>query len=121
MRALAAGKHVLCEKPIADTEAEARQMFVLAKSKGLVLLEAIHWTFHPAAQRMKAIVDSGELGKIQSINCEFCVPVPLNKLFFESDDVRYNYDLGGGSMMDMGGMSYSIDLSAWYGFDHIVN
>lgn len=54
---------------------------------------------------MKAIVDSGELGKIQSINCEFCVPVPLNKLFFESDDVRYNYDLGGGSMMDMGGMS----------------
>lgn len=104
MRALAAGKHVLCEKPIADTEAEARQMFALAESKGLVLLEAVHWTFHPAAQRFKAIVDSGELGTIRSIDCEFCIPVPLNRLFFESDDVRYKYELGGGCMMDMGGM-----------------
>ena len=44
MRALEAGKHVLVEKPIADAAHEARQIFALAKKKGLVVLEAIHFT-----------------------------------------------------------------------------
>ncbi|KAF9069800.1 hypothetical protein BDP27DRAFT_1383100 [Rhodocollybia butyracea] len=84
MKALLAGKHVLCEKPMADTADEVRQMYDLAEKKGLVLLEAFHYRFHPAIQRVKTILDSGELGKIKK------------------SDIRFDLDLGGGAMMDMG-------------------
>ncbi|KAJ8463956.1 hypothetical protein ONZ51_g9914 [Trametes cubensis] len=109
MRALEAGKHVLVEKPIADAAHEARQIFALAEKKGLVVLEAIHFTqytasarFHPATQRVKAIIDSGELGNVKSIVAEFAVPSILSSLFFLKDDIRFRYDLGGGCTMDMG-------------------
>lgn len=59
--------------------------------------------FHPAAQRVKEIIDSGELGSIKSIKADFAVPSLFSSLFFLKDDVRYNYDLGGGCTMDMGG------------------
>ncbi|KZT68571.1 NAD(P)-binding protein [Daedalea quercina L-15889] len=102
VKALNAGKHVLLEKPAANTSAEAQQMVDLAAQKGLVLLEAIHWIFHPAGQRVKEIVDSGELGKLKNIQASFALPkVPYGIIFFE-DDIRFNYDLGGGATMDMG-------------------
>ncbi|PCH39026.1 NAD(P)-binding protein [Wolfiporia cocos MD-104 SS10] len=102
MRALEQGKHVLVEKPIADTAAEVEQMVELATSKGLVLLEAVHFIFHPAAQRVKEIVDSGELGSIKRVRSEFAMPSIVSKNAFLKDDVRFNYDLGGGASMDMG-------------------
>lgn len=102
IRTLNAGKHALIEKPIADTAEEARQILDLAERKGLVALEAIHFTFHPATQRVKAIIDSGELGKVKSIIGEFAIPSILSSLFFLKDDIRYQYDLGGGCTMDMG-------------------
>lgn len=119
MKALAAGKHVLLEKPSADTAEETRQMFALAESKGLVLLEAFHYRcvvsvpkafdpslimqcspfrFHPAIQRVKAIIDSKELGDIKHISTTLAMP----KGFINKDDIRFNYDLGGGGLMDMG-------------------
>ncbi|KAI0636110.1 NAD-P-binding protein [Trametes polyzona] len=102
IRTLNAGKHALIEKPIADTADEARQIFALAERKGLVALEAIHFTFHPSTQRVKAIIDSGELGKVKSVVGEFAIPSILTSLFFQKDDIRYQYDLGGGCTMDMG-------------------
>ena len=54
---------------------------------------------------MKEIVDSGELGKIKSFKAEMAVPSILQGLFFLKDDVRFQYDLGGGCFMDMGGAS----------------
>ncbi|KAI0353762.1 NAD-P-binding protein [Trametes cingulata] len=102
IRSLNAGKHVLIEKPIANCADEARSIFALAESKGLVALEAIHFTFHPATQRVKAIIDSGELGKVKSVVGEFAVPSILSSLFFLKDDIRFNFDLGGGCTMDMG-------------------
>ncbi|KAF8878869.1 hypothetical protein BD779DRAFT_1553586 [Infundibulicybe gibba] len=98
MKALAAGKHVLLEKPSADTADETRQMFALAEEKGLVLLEAFHYRFHPAVQRVKAIIDSGELGPIKHISAALAIPRGL----IPSDDIRFNHELGGGVMMDMG-------------------
>ncbi|KAK7455212.1 hypothetical protein VKT23_011087 [Stygiomarasmius scandens] len=98
MKALAAGKHVLLEKPAADTAEEIRQMFELAEKKNLVLMEAFHYRFHPAVQRVKAILDSNELGKIKSITNNLTVPAGLIK----KDDIRLNLSLGGGSFMDMG-------------------
>ncbi|KZV67241.1 NAD(P)-binding protein [Peniophora sp. CONT] len=103
IRALEAGKHVLLEKPCADTAAEARVLFDLADKKGLVLLEGYGYTFYPAVHRVKEIVDSGELGKIKSIHTEFCLP----KGVVPKGDIREKYELGGGATMDLG--VYTID------------
>ncbi|KAL0954479.1 hypothetical protein HGRIS_003448 [Hohenbuehelia grisea] len=105
LKALAAGKHVLCEKPMADTAEEARAMFNLAEEKGLILLEAWQPQFHPAIHRVKAIVDEGLLGKIVSLHAYIGV---WGWLFFIKNDIRFNYDLGGGALMDMG--PYPINL-----------
>ncbi|KIP03769.1 hypothetical protein PHLGIDRAFT_121299 [Phlebiopsis gigantea 11061_1 CR5-6] len=101
-KALSGGKHVLIEKPITDTEAEAAALITLAEQKGLVLLEVNHYCFHPAAQRAREVVRSGELGKIKSIIGEYAVPNLLALLVFEKNDIRFQYALGGGSMMDVG-------------------
>ncbi|KAG5647499.1 hypothetical protein DXG03_009436 [Asterophora parasitica] len=98
MKALAAGKHVLLEKPSANTAEETRQMFELAEQKGLVLLEAFHYRFHPAIQRVKAIIESGELGKLKHISATMAMP----RGFLKANDIRFDYKLGGGAMMDMG-------------------
>ncbi|CDO73710.1 hypothetical protein BN946_scf185015.g38 [Trametes cinnabarina] len=102
LRALEAGKHVLLEKPITSTAEEARQIFALAEQKGLVVLEAMHSTFHPATQRVREIVLSGELGKVKSADVAFTLPAWLSQFAFEKNDVRFNYDLAGGCGMDMG-------------------
>ncbi|KAI0359853.1 NAD-P-binding protein [Trametes cingulata] len=102
MRALEAGKHVLVEKPMTSTAEEARQIFALAEAKGLVALEAIHCTFHPVLQRVREIVTSGELGKVKSVRSCFFWPSVVAHFLFPGDDIRFNYDMGGGCMMDMG-------------------
>jgi len=96
MRALRAGKHVLCEKPLAANAAEAEQMAAVAAETGLTLMEAFHYRYHPLALRMKAIVDSGELGPIRHLEAHFCVPL------LRRNDIRYRYDLAGGALMDLG-------------------
>ncbi|KDQ31924.1 hypothetical protein PLEOSDRAFT_23216 [Pleurotus ostreatus PC15] len=114
LRALIHGKHVLVEKPMANTAEECRELISLAESKGLVLLEAIHYTcclhpsrFHPALQRFKEIVAGGELGAIKRVKAGFAVPSVISGLFFLKDDVRFDFSLGGGVMMDMGVYSLS--------------
>ncbi|KAH7906531.1 hypothetical protein BJ138DRAFT_1162389 [Hygrophoropsis aurantiaca] len=99
MRALAAGKHVLCEKPIADNEDEACRMFSFAEEKGLILLEAWQPRFHPSIERVKELIDQKSLGKMVSMSSELGV---WNDLFFLKDDIRFDYSLGGGGIMDMG-------------------
>jgi len=96
IRALRAGKHVLCEKPIAANAAEAEQMAAVATETGLTLMEAFHYRYHPLALRMKAIIDSGTLGPIRHLEAHFCVPM------LRRNDIRYRYDLAGGALMDLG-------------------
>ena len=62
IRALEAGKHVLCEKPLASNAAEAALVIEAAQRSGRLLIEAFHWRHHPLAARMREIVTSGELG-----------------------------------------------------------
>ncbi|TRM56690.1 hypothetical protein BD626DRAFT_517994 [Schizophyllum amplum] len=107
MKALAAGKHVLCEKPMANTAEEVREMFALAEEKNLVLLEAFHYRFHPSSQRAKAILDSGELGAIKSTEVFFTMPSG----FVPKNDIRYVWSLGGGVLMDPG--SYAINIARY--------
>ena len=96
IRALRAGKHVLCEKPLASNAAEAQRMAAAAVESGKVLVEAFHYRYHPLAARMKEIVDGGELGTIRHLEAHFCVPLIL------PGDIRYRFDLAGGATMDLG-------------------
>jgi predicted dehydrogenase len=96
LRALAAGKHVLCEKPLASNGAEAQEMAAAAARAGRVLMEAFHWRYHPVAARMVAIATGGTLGHVQRIETSMCIPLPL------PGNIRYDFALGGGATMDTG-------------------
>jgi predicted dehydrogenase len=102
VRALEAGKHVLCEKPLASNASEAEQMAAAANSAGRVLAEGIHNRYHPLTARITDIVRGGELGEISHVDAWACVPNPNRR------DIRYRYDLGGGALMDMG--CYALNL-----------
>lgn len=100
IRALAAGKHVLCEKPFASNAEEARRMADAARAHGRVLMEALHYRFHPLAARMREAV--GRLGRIERIETNMCAPL------FSPGDIRYDFALGGGATMDLG--AYTVNL-----------
>lgn len=96
LKALNAGKHVLCEKSLACNAQQAGEMNDLAKSKNLILMDAFHYRYHPLFARAKAIYDGGELGEIISIEANFHIAVR------GADNIRLNYELGGGVTMDIG-------------------
>lgn len=96
IKAMRAGKHVLCEKPIASNAQEAQAMAKVADETGLVLMEAFHNLYHPIVQRMKEIIDNGEIGTIRHIEGHFCT------LLRRFNDIRYQYELAGGATMDLG-------------------
>jgi predicted dehydrogenase len=96
LSALAAGKHVLCEKPFTADAAQARQVAAAADSTGLVVMEAFHYRYHPLARRMAELVHSGELGRIRRVETAMCFPLPV------FSDIRYDYALAGGALMDAG-------------------
>lgn len=102
IRALEAGKHVLCEKPLASNADEARQMAAAAAASGRRLIEAFHWRYHPLAARLRAILDSGVLGTVHHIEATMCIPLPL------PGDIRYRFDLAGGATMDVGCYTVSV-------------
>src|SRR5438128_2464750 len=91
IRALAAGKHVLCEKPFAANAAEAEDMARPADPAGRVLVEAFHWRYHPLFARVRAILDAGEIGQVRHLEAHFCIPLPL------PNDIRYRKDLVSGA------------------------
>lgn len=100
--ALEAGKHVLCEKPLAANAEEAEEMERAARRAGRVLMEAFHWRYHPLAARMRAVIDGGELGAVRHVEARFCIPLPL------PGDIRYDLRLAGGATMDTGCYAISI-------------
>jgi len=96
LRALAAGKHVLCEKPFAANATEAARVADAAADTGLVVMEAFHWRYHPLATRMVEIATSGELGPVRRVEAAFCFPL------LKRGDIRWRLDLAGGALMDAG-------------------
>jgi predicted dehydrogenase len=95
LRAIAAGKHVLCEKPFASNEAEAAEVADAARSAGLVVMEAFHYRYHPLARRMQDVV-AADLGRLRHVEAALCIPLP------RFSDIRYRFDLAGGATMDAG-------------------
>jgi predicted dehydrogenase len=95
IRALRAGKHVLCEKPLAANEQEAKRMAGVAEQTGLVLAEALHYRYHPLASRVYQLLHDGTIGRITELQCHLSVPgLPMN--------IRFDWDLAGGVTMDLG-------------------
>lgn len=93
-RALEAGKHVLCEKPLTLSAAETSELFALAAEKGLVLLEAIKTAFAPGFARLVAVARSGSIGQIRSVDATF------TKL--ENTESReFDAELGGGALSEL--------------------
>ena len=105
--ALAAGKHVLCEKPFTANAAEAREIAGLAAKSDRVVMEAFHYRYHPLALRTEQIIASGELGKLERVEAALCFPLP------KFSDIRYNYSLAGGAMMDAG--CYAVHMARTFG------
>ena len=97
IRALAAGKHVLCEKPVAMNAAEAKRMFDAADQAGKILMEAFMYRTHPQTLGVMEAVRSGVIGKVRLIRTSFCFRT--RKI---EGNVRFVRKLGGGGLMDVG-------------------
>jgi len=100
--AIEAGKHVLCERPFAANADDARLIADAARGSDVVVMEAFHWRYHPFAQQIRDVLDSGVLGRIDTIEAAFDIPeggIPRG-------DIRWDLPLGGGATMDLG--CYSI-------------
>lgn len=104
LAALAAGKHVLCEKPLASNAAEAREMFDAAEHAGKVLVEAFMYRSHPQTLAALDAVRSGAIGELKLIRTSFCYRT--RKI---EGNIRFSRELAGGGLMDIG--CYCIDFS----------
>jgi predicted dehydrogenase len=94
--AIRAGKHVLTEKPSASNAEEAREVRDAVASAGVTFLEGFHYLHHPLIKRMHALLESGELGELRSVEV-----VMLDNAAGD-DDPRWVYHLSGGALMDLG-------------------
>ncbi|MEM9226014.1 MAG: Gfo/Idh/MocA family oxidoreductase, partial [Pseudomonadota bacterium] len=97
LKALAAGKHVLCEKPFAMNADEAAAMIAAGEQHGRRVIEAFHYRYHPAFARLIGWLRGGELGAITSIEAHFNAPIAN-----VGGEIRHQVETGGGAMMDLG-------------------
>jgi predicted dehydrogenase len=96
MRALAAGKHVLCEKPYTRHPDEAAAAFDAAEAAGLVLAEAFMYRHHPQTAPVARLVAEGAIGRLCAVKATFTFPL------HDLSDVRALPELDGGALMDVG-------------------
>jgi predicted dehydrogenase len=99
LRALRAGKHVLCEKPFSRHPAEVEQAFELAEREQLELSEGFMWRHHPQAHTLSALVAEGALGRLRLIRASFSFQLAA---VHGVADARFRPELEGGSLMDVG-------------------
>ena len=102
IRAADAGKHVLCEKPLAMSAAEARAMFDAARRNRVHVVEAYPYRAQPQTLKLRELLASGELGRLQIVQAAFGIPLP------KGPNIRLDPALGGGALMDVG--SYPVSL-----------
>ncbi|CAL9382474.1 dTDP-3,4-didehydro-2,6-dideoxy-alpha-D-glucose 3-reductase [Streptomyces sp. enrichment culture] len=111
LAALAAGKHVLSEKPSASNAEEAAEVRRAAEKAGTVFMEAFHYLFHPVTRRLHELLASGELGELRHVEALVAIAAPPDT------DPRWSLPLAGGALMDLG--CYSLHalrmLAPWAG------
>jgi predicted dehydrogenase len=98
VKAAEAGKHVLCEKPITPTLAELDQVEAAARANNVTVFEAFMYLHHPQTLKVKAMIESGQLGELHLINSWFAYFLPPA----DSDNIRLAPDLAGGGLWDVG-------------------
>jgi predicted dehydrogenase len=103
IRAMRAGKHVLCEKPMALNAPEVRAMIEAAGTHGVLLMEGFMYKFHPQIGRMLEILGRGTLGEVRAVHSSFTFR-------FERDGANYRWSpaQGGGALYDVGCYTVSI-------------
>lgn len=104
LRAAAAGKHILCEKPLALTAREAREVFEGCARAGVLVLEAFMYRFHPQIQWAREQVRAARVGEVKLVRGYFGFDIRSRP-----QDIRLKAVLGGGSLMDVG--CYALNLS----------
>lgn len=97
IKALNAGKHVLCEKPIANNAFQAEEMFDIAKKRGKLLVEAFMYRAHPQTRSYIQTLRSGTIGDVKLIKTSFCYRT--TKI---ANNIRFDPALAGGAVMDIG-------------------
>jgi len=97
IKALNAGKHVLCEKPFANDAAQSQEMFDLARRRGLRVVEAFMYRSNPLTIAAKQALASGVIGELRLIRTSFCY-----RTYKISGNIRFDRHLGGGGIMDIG-------------------
>jgi len=96
IRAVEAGKHVLCEKPLAISTAEVDAVAAAAQAHGKIVAEAFMYRHHPQTLKTKELVDSGAIGELRLVRGAFTFNIN------QPGDVRLDPELGGGSIWDVG-------------------
>ena len=96
VRALEAGKHVLCEKPLARTEADARRAFAAARTAGRLLMEAFMWRHTPQTRKLGELLSDRVVGGVRIVRATFGFKLE------REGDVRLSSELDGGALMDVG-------------------
>jgi predicted dehydrogenase len=104
LAALRAGKHVLCEKPMATTPAEVQEMFDVARQHGRLLVEAFMYRSHPLTKSYLAAIHAGQIGTVQLVRASFSF-----RVLKQQGNIRFSHDLAGGVLMDVG--CYCIDFA----------
>ena len=96
IKAVEAGKHVLCEKPLALTLADVDAMAAAAGRTGKIIAEAFAYRAHPHMRKIKEIISSGLLGKLKMVHGSFTF------VMTKGDDIRWDPQMGGGGLWDIG-------------------
>jgi predicted dehydrogenase len=96
IRALEAGKHVLCEKPMSRHPDDVARAYDVAEREGRVLMEAFMWRHHPQLERARDLIAGGAIGRLRLVRAAFSFSGR------SPDDVRLRRDLEGGGLMDVG-------------------
>lgn len=96
IKAAEGGKHVLCEKPLANDAAEAQRMADAFTSRGLLLMEGFMYRYHPQTQAVRRLIAEGAIGQVNLVSAQFSFPIS------NEGDVRLSKELHGGALMDVG-------------------
>ena len=111
IKALKAGKHVLCEKPLACNAREAREMAAASRDAGRLLMEAFMYRFHPRSRRIKQLIAEGAIGTPRLVRSAFCFRMAGSE-WIDPPNVRLNPKMGGGVLLDVG--CYSVSVARWF-------
>lgn len=104
-KAAEAGKHILCEKPLAITAAEAEEMFACCEENGVLLMEAFAYRHGPLVKKVKECIDAGTIGNVLYAESH------ITDVLRDMQNIRMNKDLGGGAFYDMS--CYNINVISY--------